>query len=139
MIKTAINIVWFKRDLRLQDNEALKAVQDENSPILLLYCFEPSIMEYDDSDVRHWRFVFESIQDIQKQLHHLGIDATIHVFHQEALIVFEHLAQLFTIKSVFSHQETGNQLTFQRDISVGIFFSKGTDYLARKSNKRCYS
>ena len=69
MIKTTINIVWFKRDLRLQDNEALKAAQDENLPILLLYCFEPSIMEYDDSDVRHWRFVFESIQDIQKQLH----------------------------------------------------------------------
>jgi deoxyribodipyrimidine photo-lyase len=122
MTKTAINIVWFKRDLRLQDNEALSAAQEENLPIVLLYCFEPSIMKYDDSDHRHWRFVFESIQDLQHQLRQLGVDAIIHVFHQEALFVFEQLAQLFTIKSVFSHQETGNQLTFQRDITVGKFF-----------------
>ncbi len=122
MTKTAINIVWFKRDLRLQDNEALSAAQEENLPIVLLYCFEPSIMKYDDSDPRHWRFVFESIQDLQHQLRQLGVDAIIHIFHQEASFVFDQLAQLFTIKSVFSHQETGNQLTFQRDITVGGFF-----------------
>lgn len=122
MTKTAINIVWFKRDLRLQDNEALRAAQEENLPIVLLYCFEPSIMKYDDSEVRHWRFVFESIQDLKNQLKQLSVDAIIHVFHQEALFVFEQLAQIFTIKSVFSHQETGNQLTFQRDITVGKFF-----------------
>lgn len=122
MTKTAINIVWFKRDLRLQDNEALWTAQQEKLPILLIYCFEPSILNYDDSDVRHWRFVFESIQDIHNQLHQLEIQATIHVFHQEALFVFEKLSQLFTLKSVFSHQETGNQLTFQRDITVGKFF-----------------
>lgn len=122
MTKTAINIVWFKRDLRLQDNEALSAAQQEKLPILLIYCFEPSILNYDDSDVRHWRFVFESIQDLQNQLHQLEIQATIHVFQQEALFVFEKLSQLFTLKSVFSHQETGNQLTFQRDITVGKFF-----------------
>lgn len=122
MTKTAINIVWFKRDLRLQDNEALRAAQEENLPIVLLYCFEPSIMKYDDSEVRHWRFVFESIQDLKNQLKQLSVDAIIHVFHQEALFVFEQLAQIFTIKSVFSHKETGNQLTFQRDITVGKFF-----------------
>lgn len=122
MTKTAINIVWFKRDLRLQDNEALRAAQEENLPIVLLYCFESSIMKYDDSDVRHWRFVFESIQDLKNQLKQLSVDAIVYVFHQEALFVFEQLAQLFTIKSVFSHQETGNQLTFQRDITVGKFF-----------------
>lgn len=122
MTKTAINIVWFKRDLRLQDNEALYAAQEENFPIVLLYCFEPSIMDFDDSDVRHWRFVFESIKDVQNQLRQLGVDAIIHIFHQEASFVFEQLLQIFTIKSVFSHQETGNHLTFQRDISIGKFF-----------------
>jgi deoxyribodipyrimidine photo-lyase len=91
MTKTAINIVWFKRDLRLQDNEALWAAQQEKLPILLIYCFEPSILNYDDSDVRHWRFVFESIQDLQNQLQQNQIQAKIHIFHQEALFVFEQL------------------------------------------------
>ena len=29
------------------------------------YCFEPSVMNYPDSDVRHWRFVHQSLQEIR--------------------------------------------------------------------------
>jgi deoxyribodipyrimidine photo-lyase len=126
MTKPAINIVWFKRDLRLQDNEALWQAQQVNLPVLLVYCFEPSIMKYDDSDTRHWRFVFESIQDLQQQLQPFGTE--INIFHAEALTVFEELATRYTIKNVFSHQETGNHLTFQRDKQVSRFLHANEIY-----------
>lgn len=126
MTKPAINIVWFKRDLRLQDNEALWQAQQANLPVLLIYCFEPSIMKYDDSDTRHWRFVYESIQDLQQQLQPFGTSITI--FHAEALTVFEELVAHYTIKNVFSHQETGNHLTFQRDKQVGRFLHSNEIY-----------
>jgi deoxyribodipyrimidine photo-lyase len=51
--KTAVNIVWFKRDLRFFDNEALFNAHQSGLPLLLVYIFEPSIMNYDDADVRH--------------------------------------------------------------------------------------
>ncbi len=60
MNKKAINIVWFKRDLRFTDHEPLYLAQMEEIPVLLVYFFEPSIMNYDDSDLSHWRFVYES-------------------------------------------------------------------------------
>jgi deoxyribodipyrimidine photo-lyase len=41
-------------------------------------------MNYDDADVRHWRFVYESIQDLQKKLN--PINATIYFFHNEKLL-----------------------------------------------------
>lgn len=120
MTKTAINIVWFKRDLRLKDNEALWTATQDKLPILLIFCFEPTIMSHDDSDVRHWRFVHESLTDLQQQLD--PFKTSIHVFHQEALTVFSQLASIFTINNVFSHEETGNLLTYQRDQALAHFF-----------------
>jgi deoxyribodipyrimidine photo-lyase len=114
--KQEIAIVWFKRDLRLTDHEPLALAQAQGLPILLVYCFEPSVMHYDDSDTRHWRFVYQSLQDMQLKLD--GINARIHFFHQEVLDVFETLQQHYTIKSIFSHQEIGNKITYDRDLAV---------------------
>lgn len=89
MSKKPINIVWFKRDLRLTDHEPLYYAQQSEIPILMIYFFEPSVMQYDDSDVRHWRFVYQSIQDIQKQLN--SINAKLYFFHNEVKSVFKEI------------------------------------------------
>ncbi len=122
MSKTSINIVWFKRDLRLTDHKPLSRALQEPLPVLLLYVFEPSVMAYDDSDVRHWRFVSESIQDINNRLKIK--DYQLYFFHDEAESVFLKLLNKFDIQSVFSHQEVGNKLTFDRDIQMQDFFHK---------------
>jgi deoxyribodipyrimidine photo-lyase len=120
--KIAVNIVWFKRDLRFTDHVALFYASQQNIPILLVYFFEPSVMNYDDSDVRHWRFIYESIQDLQSKLNPL--DSKFFFFHQEVQPVFKELLQQFEVKSVFSHQEIGNKITYSRDIEMQVFFKK---------------
>lgn len=122
MNKKEINIVWFKRDLRLTDHEPLFTAQQQQVPILLLYCFEPSVMNYHDSDIRHWRFIYESLQDLQNNLNKVA--AQLYIFHQEAEFVFEILSNSYQINTVFSHQETGNQLTFDRDITIQKLFNQ---------------
>ena len=117
--KQDIAIVWFKRDLRLTDHEPLALAQAQGLPILLLYCFEPSVMRYEDSDTRHWRFVYQSLQDMQSKLD--AVKARIHFFHQELLSVFETLQQQYAIKAIFSHQEIGNKITYDRDLAVKEF------------------
>jgi deoxyribodipyrimidine photo-lyase len=120
--KETINIVWFKRDLRFTDNEALFHAHQSELPLLLIYCFEPSVMHYDDSDVRHWRFVYESIQDLQHKLN--SSDTKIYFFYNEAKTVFSELIKHFEVQIVFSHQEIGNKITFDRDIAMQDFFQK---------------
>ena len=120
--KTAINIVWFKRDLRFIDHEPLFSAQQQSLPILLIYFFEPSVMAYDDSDKRHWRFVYESLQEMQAKLKNQNSE--IYIFHNESEIVFEELAKKYQINTVFSHQEIGNKITFDRDIAMQNFFAK---------------
>lgn len=120
--KQEIAFVWFKRDLRFTDHEALYSAQKQDLPILFVYCFEPSIMNYDDSDVRHWRFIYQSLQDMQSKLSHLN--SQIAIFHQEATQVFEGIQSHYSIKKIFSHQEIGNKLTFDRDLAIQEFCSK---------------
>jgi len=115
-----IVVVWFKRDLRLIDHEPIMLAQQQNLPILFVYCFEPSIMGYDDSDDRHWRFVYESLQDLQTKL--LPYNTKVAIFYGEALFVFTALAKQYNIKAVYSHQEIGNKLTYDRDISLQKYF-----------------
>ena len=115
-MQLSVSIVWFKRDLRFTDHEPLFEAQRLGLPVLLMYCFEPSVMENDDSDARHWRFVNQSLQDMQQQLN--GMDVQLYVFHREVENVFQALNQQFDVKYLFSHQETGNKLTFDRDKRV---------------------
>lgn len=122
MSKKAINIVWFKRDLRLTDHEPLFEAQQAGLPIVLLYFFEPSVMQYDDSDIRHWRFLYQSIQGLQTQLDAIG--AKLYFFHNEVKPVFSEIIKEYDVKSIFSHQEIGNNVTFERDILMQHFFSE---------------
>jgi deoxyribodipyrimidine photo-lyase len=119
MGKTEIAVVWYKRDLRLTDHEPLYSAVKQELPILLLYCFEPSVMNYPDSDVRHWRFVHQSLEDLQMRLKEY--QTQIAIFHQEALVVFQQIQTHYTIGKLFSYQEIGNQVTFKRDLSIQDF------------------
>ena len=112
-MKQTINIVWFKRDLRFTDHEPLFHAQKSSLPLLLLYVFEPSVINFHDSDERHWRFVYQSIQDMNDKL--ANLNSCVHIFHHEADYVFSELMKNYTISTVFSHQEIGNELTYQRD------------------------
>ena len=122
MEKKAINIVWFKRDLRLTDHEPLYCALQSELPLLLIYIFEPSVMAYHDSDVRHWRFVFESLKEMNERLK--STNTQIYIFHNEAKDVFEMLAHQFNIHSIFSSEEIGNGLTYERDKAMKILFLK---------------
>jgi deoxyribodipyrimidine photo-lyase len=79
-------------------------------------------MAYDDSDDRHWRFVYESLQDLQTKL--LPYNTQVAIFYGEALFVFTALTQQYNIKAVYSHQEIGNKRTYDRDISLQKYFKE---------------
>jgi deoxyribodipyrimidine photo-lyase len=122
MEKQDINIVWFKRDLRFTDHEPLFLAQQSSRPTLLIYCFEPSLIEYDDSDERHWRFVYESLVDMNGKLK--SIDSEIYIFHSEVIPVLEKISTNYNITHLFSHQEIGNKISYDRDLTVQSYCDK---------------
>jgi len=114
-----INIVWFKRDLRLIDNQALFAAASSDVPLLLVYILEPSLEEDPNYSARHFRFVFESINDLNEQLKpHFG---EVIIIRAEVLRAFELLANQFSIQTVFSTEESGIKITYDRDLAFAKF------------------
>ena len=114
-----IDVVWFKRDLRLSDHAPLQAAIRSARPVLLLYIFEPSLFQSGHYDTRHARFIWESLQDMQDQLYQYH--TSLAVTYQEVIPVFRKLLKHFDIKTVFSHEETGVNITFQRDKRFAAF------------------
>ncbi|MCX7611560.1 MAG: DNA photolyase family protein [Ignavibacterium sp.] len=123
-MKEQINIVWFKRDLRLEDHLPLKVAIEDELPILMIYILEPSLIFAPYSDLRHWRFVIESIANINSKLKKFSIK--LYILYGEVLTIFERILQYYDVKKIYSHQETGTWLTYQRDIETKKYLkSKG--------------
>ena len=119
---SAINIVWLKRDLRLRDHEPLYKAVSSSLPFIIIYMLEPIMMEDEHMDVRHWRFISQSLQDMDMQLreYHASRSAAsfVHIMHGDAISVLNQIAEKYDIKSIFSHQEIGLDHTFERDKQV---------------------
>ncbi len=120
-IKEKINIVWLKRDLRTQDHAALeaaeKAAQASALPYLLIYMFEPSLIDYPDTSIRHLQFVFYSIREMNLSLE--ANNKNVRILYGEAVDIFQQLVLDYEILEVFSYAETGIKISWDRDKEVG--------------------
>ncbi len=111
--KEHINVVWFKRDLRLEDNEAIFNATQMDQPTLFLYVFEKSLENDPHYSERHWNFIKQSISDINKQLE--SSKTRVLSVSGEVMQAFNMLQEIYKIDSVFSQQETGLKITYERD------------------------
>ena len=109
-------VVWFKRDLRVEDHGPLYAAVQSGQPVVPLYVVEPEYWQQPDTSRRQWQFVAESLESLRKQLKRLGSDLLI--AHGEVIRTLDDLKQQYGITQVFCHQETGGDWTFQRDKAV---------------------
>jgi len=116
MSKQEISVVWMKRDLRTQDHASLCRAQQLGLPVLVVVFLEPSLMVTPESDQRHWRFVYQSVCDIQRRLNSFG--GSIRLIHSEVVPYLESLTEVFDVKHLLSYQETGLQVTYNRDKEV---------------------
>jgi deoxyribodipyrimidine photo-lyase len=110
-MKPEVSVVWLKRDLRWRDHAPLLAAGRARLPVIVVFCFEPSLRTADDWDPRHWRFAYQSLEDLRTRV-------PVVWGHVEVLDAFEALAGAFTVRNLFSHQETGTKVTYDRDKAV---------------------
>jgi deoxyribodipyrimidine photo-lyase len=62
------NIVWLKRDFRLQDHAPLRAAEEDIIPYYIVYFLEPSLIHSPDTSLRHLQFAYGSIMEMNRQL-----------------------------------------------------------------------
>ena len=110
-----MNIVWFKRDLRIEDHDPLfTACQSGN--IIPLYIIEPDLWSQPDTSRRHWHFIHDSLHDLDHSLQKYGGKLIIRT--GDVINVLEGIRQNLGAFTLWSHEETGNAWTFKRDVAV---------------------
>lgn len=112
---TPFQVVWFKRDLRVSDHAPL-AEAAARGPVLPVYLIEDEVIRGKDFDARHWGFIRESLQKLSTRLGELG--APLQVRKGEAVASFQRLREQYPLAALWSHEETGNAVTFRRDRRV---------------------
>lgn len=110
-----VNLVWFKRDLRVVDHRPLAAAATRGH-VLPLYIAEPQLWAQPDASARQWEFAVECLHELHDDLFALG--QPLCVMLDEALAALEKIRQTQGIAALWSHEETGNGWTYQRDLAV---------------------
>jgi len=120
--KETINIVWIKRDLRLQDHEPLLKAEKEGIPYIIIYLFEPSLLQHPDTSTRHLQFIYHSLMTMNECL--APFNRRVEILYENAISAFKFLNDSFEIKNVFSYCESGTQITWQRDKQIAQFLKQ---------------
>ena len=111
-------VVWFKRDLRLHDHAPLCDAA-ERGPVVPLYVVEPDLWRQHDASFRHWRFLRDSLADLDDGLRTIGGGLVLRRGDiLSTLMELEHTLGRFAL---WSHEETGNDWTFRRDQKVAAW------------------
>ena len=70
----AVDVVWFKKDLRTYDHSPLIDASESGNKILCLYVLEPEKIELDDVDPIHIEWELENAIELSKCLEKIGGD-----------------------------------------------------------------
>ncbi|MFN3845384.1 MAG: FAD-binding domain-containing protein [Paracoccaceae bacterium] len=111
-------LVWFKRDLRLNDHPALTHAAGLGR-LLPLYVVEPEYWALPDTSARQWAFTAECLADLRRDLAGRGAPLVVRV--GDAVQVLDRMCRQHRIDQIISHEETGNLWTFARDKRVAAW------------------
>ena len=123
-----MDIVWFKRDLRLQDHAPLAAALSAG-PVIPLYILEPELWQQPDMSGRQFAFLGESVDALNRDMATRGQPLVIRV--GDATAVLAALCAEHQVRRIHRHQETWNGWTYARDKQVTSWARKaGVEIIA---------
>ncbi len=117
-MSNALNVVWFKRDLRVTDHAPL-AQACAQGPVLPLYAYEPNLIAQPDVSAQHVAFINECLQTLDADLDAIGLKLITRV--GEIIDVLTEIKLRVGNFNLWSHEETGNGATYERDKRVAAW------------------
>jgi len=103
-MKREVNVFWFRRDLRLDDNAGLYKALKHGVPVLPVFIFDEAILDkLEDKADRRVAFIYTAILELQLRLKELGSGLT--VFYGFPHEIFKQLLSSYTIQNVFANHD----------------------------------
>lgn len=115
MTSAPVQLVWFKRDLRVADHAPL-AEAASRGPVLPLWIVEPGLWAEPDASARQYRVQAEAAAELSADLAALGQRLVVRV--GEAVTILETIRRRPGIAVIWAHQETTGAFGHARDRRV---------------------
>jgi deoxyribodipyrimidine photo-lyase len=110
-----INIFWFRRDLRLDDNTALNHALAEGIPVMALFIFDTAIIDELPADDPRISFIYETLTGLNNQLHKSG--SSLLILKGDPEILWRNLVETYDVNAVFINKDYEPYST-SRDLTV---------------------
>ncbi|NVO18304.1 MAG: deoxyribodipyrimidine photo-lyase [Bacteroidetes bacterium] len=123
-------IHWFRRDLRLYDNQALKLASHREMQILPIFIFDPEILDSLEKDDKRVSFIFQALKYLDIDLAQKG--SYIRKYAGNPADVIERLTDLYSVKAVFTNHDY-EPYAQKRDCSIrDLLLRKGIEFITCK-------
>ena len=116
--------MWFRSDLRLDDNDALTSAATQCSSVLPVYCFDPrdygrSPQGYDRTGPYRASFLIQAVQDLRNRLQSLGSELVVRIGNPEEVVA--ELARKVGASTVYCHSEvTYEEQQVEKRVEEGL-------------------
>ncbi len=115
------SVVWFKRDLRLSDHQPLRDAIAEGR-VIGLYVHEPVILSSKEFAAGHLAFIEDCLKELRQGFRTLG--SVLLVRSGAVANVLDRLHETWRFDRLWSHEETGLAVTYDRDRDVAAWCRK---------------
>lgn len=99
-----VNIFWFRRDLRLDDNAGFRAALQSDLPVIPIFIFDPEILDKLPEDDARVSFIYDTLQEMRKELQDTH-GSSIAMFYDLPEKVFQQLIKDYQIEKVFTNRD----------------------------------
>ncbi len=134
-----VNIFWFRRDLRIDDNHGLFQALDSGLPVLPLFIFDTNITDELPDDDARVTFIYDSLRLVSSQLGHYG--SSILVLKGDPSEVLGKIITKYNVDSVYVNRDF-EPYSLQRDTLIasmlearGIKFCSFRDHVIFGENE----
>ncbi len=125
-----MNVFWFRRDLRLDDNAGLFLALQQIEGVLPIFIFDTSILNQLPKDDARVSFIHEQLENIQRQLSSIG--KSLAVFYGTPIEVFEKITTEQNITAVYTNTDY-EPYARKRDLDLyQLFKVRNIDFISCK-------
>lgn len=111
-------IHWFRRDLRLADNQSLHmATQEGDGQVLPLFVVDPTLINSSRVGANRLAWLAQRLQTLHAELQSHG--SSLHVAYGDPVTIIQQLCQQYTVTSVHWQRDTAPWAR-RRDYAVGM-------------------
>ncbi|HEX9980277.1 MAG TPA: deoxyribodipyrimidine photo-lyase [Flavobacterium sp.] len=127
-----INIFWFRRDLRLEDNVGLHHALQAGEPVLPVFIFDTDIISELPEDDARITFIHTLLAKIDADLQRKG--TSLAVFKGKPVEVFKQLIAENEIKAIYTNRDYEPYAQLRDSAVAAMLKSRGIDFYTFKDH-----